>query len=188
MSDYRVLIKVQNGRIWEAIRKQGHKNVSAFCQVYHLSHASIGKILNLKQSPINRWGKFRSIVERLSEALNLLPEDLFTERQYEPVPSNVRDFLVEERYMAQLIDKDANSPEHQIALLEMAEGIQTRAHLTEREQKVIDSRFKEELTYKEIAKSFGVSTERVRQIEAKAFRKMRAPSVISDIKIADMNA
>jgi DNA-binding CsgD family transcriptional regulator len=48
--------------------------------------------------------------------------------------------------------------------------------LTERERKVIACRYVERLTYDEVAKLNGVHRERIRQIEAKALRKLRHPT------------
>ena len=96
MSDYRVIVKVQNGRIWEAIRSKGFTNIAQFCKTNNLSQSELGRILNLKSSPTSKGtNKFRQIVIRLADALNCMPEELFTERQYEAVPSNVKDFLIE---------------------------------------------------------------------------------------------
>ena len=49
------------------------------------------------------------------------------------------------------------------------------SELTEKEQKVIRLRFKENLTLGEAAKELGITDKRVRQVEAKALRKMSAP-------------
>ena len=48
--------------------------------------------------------------------------------------------------------------------------------LTERERDIIIKRFVNKLTYKEAGDLFGVTKERIRQIEAKALRKLRHPS------------
>lgn len=47
--------------------------------------------------------------------------------------------------------------------------------LTEREQKVLEMRFKHFMTLEEAGKGFGVTRDRIRQIEAKAIRKLRNP-------------
>lgn len=48
--------------------------------------------------------------------------------------------------------------------------------LAEREQKVIIMRYKDGLTIEETGKNFGVTRERIRQVEAKALRKLRHPT------------
>ncbi len=52
------------------------------------------------------------------------------------------------------------------------------AGLTEREQTVIDMRFKRQMTYEQVGREYKITRERVRQIEAKAIRKLRHPSRI----------
>lgn len=48
--------------------------------------------------------------------------------------------------------------------------------LSEREQKILYLRYKEGLTLEEVGKEFGVTRERIREIEAKALRRLRHPS------------
>lgn len=55
---------------------------------------------------------------------------------------------------------------------------QALATLTEREVRVIKQRFVERKTLQAIAETEGLSRERIRQIEAKALRKLRHPSRI----------
>ena len=56
------------------------------------------------------------------------------------------------------------------------------AGLTEREQAVIEMRFKQCMTYEQTGREFNVTRERIRQIEAKAIRKLRHPSRLNLIK------
>lgn len=122
--------------------------------------------------------------EELSEKMNL-PVDKIREIykiSQEPVSletpigeeddSHLGDFIKDERNM---------SPEeyatNEILKDEISEVLET---LTEREEKVIRLRFGLEdgksRTLEEVGQMFGVTRERIRQIEAKALRKLRHPS------------
>ena len=61
-----------------------------------------------------------------------------------------------------------------------------RSTLTQREQKVIRLRYGiddgRQRTLEEVGKEFNVTRERIRQIEAKALRKMRHPSRSKKLK------
>ena len=57
-----------------------------------------------------------------------------------------------------------------------SEVIKVLKTLTEREEEVIYKRFKELKTFEEIANDYSVTRGRVRQIEAKALRKLRYPT------------
>jgi RNA polymerase primary sigma factor len=78
-------------------------------------------------------------------------------------------------------DKGATNPSHAVISMNLSE--QTRkvlATLTPREEKVLRMRFgigeKSDHTLEEVGQDFEVTRERIRQIEAKALRKLRHPS------------
>lgn len=54
--------------------------------------------------------------------------------------------------------------------------------LTERERRVLDFRYKDGLTFEEIGNHFCVTRERIRQIHAKSFRKLRHPGRLNYLK------
>ena len=54
--------------------------------------------------------------------------------------------------------------------------------LTERERRVLDFRYKDGLTFEEIGKRECVTRERIRQIHAKSFRKLRHPERLNYLK------
>jgi DNA-directed RNA polymerase sigma subunit (sigma70/sigma32) len=61
--------------------------------------------------------------------------------------------------------------------------IETFLTLTEREETVLRWRYKERLTLEKTGKQVGVTTERIRQIQAKALRKLRHPSRTKNFSI-----
>ena len=78
-------------------------------------------------------------------------------------------------------DRGATNPSHAVISMNLSE--QTRkvlATLTPREEKVLRMRFgigeKSDHTLEEVGQDFEVTRERIRQIEAKALRKLRHPS------------
>ncbi|CCI85600.1 RNA polymerase sigma factor rpoD [Lactobacillus pasteurii DSM 23907 = CRBIP 24.76] len=78
-------------------------------------------------------------------------------------------------------DKDATSPEQHASYEMLKEQLeQTLDTLTDREENVLRLRFGLDdgrtRTLEEVGKVFGVTRERIRQIEAKALRKLRHPS------------
>ena len=64
--------------------------------------------------------------------------------------------------------------EHMATDVELLIAICLRQSITERERKVLMLRYYEQKTQKEVGKIFGITGSRVREIEAKAIRKMRS--------------
>lgn len=84
-------------------------------------------------------------------------------------------------------DTNALTPEQQVSLSKLSEAIEEALlDLTVREAKVLRMRFGLDLntdfTLEEIGKQFDVTRERIRQIEAKALRKLRHPSRAEKLK------
>lgn len=77
-------------------------------------------------------------------------------------------------HIGRLILNDAESQE--VYIKGVAEVLEK---LSEREQMIMWSRYAENKTLKEVAKEYNVTTERIRQIEAKALRKLGYPRNIN---------
>ena len=136
-------------------------------------HRQLTLELNREPSEEELSKKMNLPVERIREILKISQEPVSLETPIgEEDDSHLGDFIKDEHNM---------SPEdyatNELLKQEIAEVLLT---LTEREEKVIKLRFGLEdgksRTLEEVGQMFGVTRERIRQIEAKALRKLRHPS------------
>ncbi len=118
-------------------------------------------------------------VERVREIMKIAQEPVSLETPIgEEEDSHLGDFIE---------DHDAPAPAEQASFMmlkeQLAEVLDT---LTERERRVLVLRFGIEdgraRTLEEVGQSFGVTRERIRQIEAKALRKLRHPTRSKKLK------
>ena len=117
--------------------------------------------------------KMQMPVQKVQEILKISMDPVSLESPVgEEEESHLCDFIRDER-----VPVPADAAAHSIMREQLVEVLST---LTEREQKVICLRFGledgEVRTLEEVGKEFNVTRERIRQIEAKALRKMRHPS------------
>ncbi len=185
MEEYRVDIKVRNNIILRKIEEHGYESLLEFCKIndgvkfYHTLIAIIG----MKISPLKSDGEFKSCITFLANIISCDPGDLFSDLQMRTVlKTNKRSIEVREAEIKFLMEKDS-----QVKLLEeiVMDEQKTKAvaglleTLTPREQKIIEMRNGlgeyDEHTIEECAMHFGVSRERIRQIEQRSLRKLRHP-------------
>ena len=118
-------------------------------------------------------------VEKVREILKIAQEPVSLETPIgEEEDSHLGDFIP---------DEDAPAPAEAAAFSMLKEQlVEVLNTLTEREQKVLKLRFGLEdgraRTLEEVGKEFDVTRERIRQIEAKALRKLRHPTRSKKLK------
>lgn len=190
--DYQIEIRVRNGRILALMRRAGHFSVASLCRAMGTPNQySVAQIIDMKTSPLNRSGEWRPYVLKMAEALNCLPDDLFTEAQRTSVmESNRAVIAVSEAEVGSFLERAraaAMTPEH-VAALHERKGLihEAIATLTPRERSIVIDRFglfgAEERTLEEVGATHGVTKDRIRQIEAKALRKLKHPKVSGGLR------
>lgn len=117
--------------------------------------------------------------EKVREILKIAQEPVSLETPIgEEEDSHLGDFIPDDEATA-----PAEAAAYELLKEQLEEVLDT---LTEREQKVLKLRFGLEdgrsRTLEEVGKQFGVTRERIRQIEAKALRKLRHPSRSKQLK------
>ena len=188
MDEFRVKITVRNNLLLNAIEEAGYKSQTDFAKSIGVHVTKVNALVALRDPPLNSNGEFSEIAKAVMEALGACPTDLWTEQQLTmQLKRNSADMKMGANTL-RLMLSDQNDP----AMLEydvddmnifreeleytMADMLDS---MTPRESKILKLRFGigcEEHTYEEIGKMFDVTRERVRQIEAKALRKLRHPS------------
>ena len=183
MSDYRVTVKVRNNRILKAIKDVGGEPGQKGCEATGLVYTQINSLINLTESPLLKTGGLSTSAERLCDVLGKLPEELWTNNQIRPLEKNFTELdMTQDQVMALLpLSETSYIQDFDKKDLEkvMAAALST---LDRKEQKILNLRFKEGLFLEEIAEKYDITRERVRQIEAKALRKLRHPSTSSLLK------
>ncbi len=144
---------------------------------------TINKLIRVQRQLIQELGR-EPEVEELAAEMDMSVDKVREIMKISQVPVSLEKPIGEEEdsHLGDFIpDEDIPSPEQQAAFTLLKEQLNDiLASLTQREEKVLRLRFGLDdgrpRTLEEVGKEFGVTRERIRQIEAKALRKLRHPS------------
>jgi len=191
MKDYRLEIKIKNNYLYEKMQEYGISTAAELARVVGLGPSEIGYILNLKVTPYTNKGTVRSSIQCLCDFFSCNPEDLFPAQHiFDPLTVNQGAIQANiGELMSSNLLESAHNPDLLVEITEQKEAIEkTLDQLTLREKKVLELRFglgeEAECTLKEVGIKLGVKAERIRQIEAKALRKLRHPTRTRHIRLA----
>ena len=182
MSDYRVIIKIQNGRIRRAMDRCGIATASELARLSGVSAPRVGQLINLKVPARGEKRQWVKAALQIAEALQSDPEDLFTEfQQFEGMKKNVTHRDVEESAIARYLLAGSQSPADPLMLIDASEEASAldRAlqSLTARQERVIRFRFglgpESAKTSVEVAEELGLTRGRAWQIEKEAIRRLK---------------
>jgi len=144
---------------------------------------SINKLVREQRRLLQKYGREPTLKE-IREAMETGPEKVeeILKIAREPVSLETPIGEEEDSHLADFIeDRNALAPPEAASFQVLKKQVEGVLHtLSDRESRVLQLRFGPEdgrgRTREEVGKEFGVTRERIRQIEAKALRKMRHPS------------
>jgi len=182
MKDYRLEIKIKNNYLFTKMQEYGIKNAAQLAEAIGSNPTSISRYLNLLVPAYEKNGRLTKIAKKLCDFFCCSVEELFPAEHLENALD--KNIVVTEKNKHELLPSrmlETNDPSIALMEEEIALGVKqslARA-LNEKEQKILALRFgldgEVSHTLLETAELFGVSRERIRQIEAKALRKLRNP-------------
>jgi RNA polymerase sigma factor (sigma-70 family) len=182
--EYRVKVSVSNNLLIRAIEDAGYKNQSEFARAIGCGTSYVNMLCGLRISPMTREGEFTKGANQVMEGLGACPTDLWTEEQLTMNLKRSSSWSVmgrEELHV--LMNGEQKSLLDSVAGQELKVAMDAvRKTLSYREQQIIGLRFDDDKSLEEVGKELGVSRDRVRQLEARALRKMRYPSRSDQLK------
>ena len=192
--DYRVELRVKNNLLLKKIEDEGFVSISDFCRKNNFSVSSVTAYANFRKAPINKNGSWSDAFSRIAKSLRCLPEDICPPQHLRKIlKKNKASFEMDAGDVALLLtgsSEDAAPLIDHILRDESAKIInEMLLSLTPREERVLRMRYGltedgGERTLEEVGKEFSVIRERIRQIEAKALRKLKHPVRSRNLRMA----
>lgn len=150
---------------------------------------TINKLIRIQRQLVQELGR-EPEVEEIAAEMDITPEKVREIMKISQEPVSLEKPIGEEEdsHLGDFIpDEDAPSPAEQAATTLLKEELtRVLSGLTPREEKVLRLRFGLDdgraRTLEEVGLEFDVTRERIRQIEAKALRKMRGPSMSARLR------
>lgn len=173
MNDYRVTVKVRNANLLRCIERAGFPSVPKFCEAAGVSYAAVNDLVNMAASPLLLDGSIRPVVMRVIEFAKCSLGDAFADCQIEAIETNRSERDVSAEQVWALMGCDSQDPSELIEFGEMAEAVNRALEVFRPKHREIVEARAEGKTYAEIASRYGLSVERVRQIDMAAHRRLR---------------
>ena len=180
MEDFNVKITVRNNRLLQAIRKK-YESVAALARNMGRSQGGVNALVSMKVKPITEKG-WTQLASDVAAMVGKEPEELWPEHLQDiRLSTSTSEFTIDMEGVKQIMSD--NSTEKMIAHSQVLQQLNTR--LTDKQKKVIDMRFNQNMSLEETGKVLGLSRERVRQIECRSLRMMKYDAKVNGYLTSD---
>jgi len=177
VDEYRVTVKVRNNYFLNAMENAGVPTGMALSKNTGVPLAAIYGYLGLKRTPTSPiTGEFRDDIETIAAFLGVSVFDLFPEAHMtRTLKTNVADTTMSFDALQMMIGcAEQSTPEDALMLKDRNNALNDIvSELTARDRAVIEGRFYDGDTLRDVGRNIGTSAERTRQIEIRALRKIR---------------
>ena len=185
MKSFELTLQVRNNQL-KARRLELSLTQRKLAEKAGIGLMSYNALEAMRRSPLGKKSPWRMVAYRLADFHGISPEELFPpEICAVTTPKSIRELNAPdaEMLLAACRPSEPESPEKLLETRELKNSINNALQiLTPREKRIMELRFglngRRELTLEEAGKVFYVSRDRIRQIEARALRKLRHPNVI----------
>ena len=185
MKEYNIKVSVRNNKLLNLMRINGIETAAQLSRCLGgYNQVDVGRAINLKSAAYMVNGRPYKLTVLLCDYFNVLPEDLFPhESLHSKLEKNTSEVEVDFDQMISIGQNDSAliaPPTYEESALPLYQAIDDALLiLPDRTAEIVKYRFGidgyDKKTYKEMELIFGISMERIRQIEAKALRIMRHP-------------
>ena len=166
--DFNIKVTVRNGRLLNAIRKR-YESAADLARQMGRNQSAVNQLVTMTLKPVNEKG-WTDLALDVAAMVGEYPEDLW--------PKYMREIKLKKATAEVSMDLDSvkqimadGSSEKSLSQIGAIKKLS--ADLSPREERILQLRWIEDHTLEECGKIFGVSSERIRHIESKAFRKMK---------------
>jgi len=174
--DFNIKVTVRNGRLLRAIRDQ-FGTAAELSRVAGVSNSQVAALVTMKARPFLQSGELSSAAEAIVSALGIPADDLWPDhiRRLKAKKATVEIEMDAETFTEIAADDPEQKTVYKLAIEKWS------SVLSDREKDIVNRRSEGEI-YDDCARDYGVGKERIRQIEARALRKIRGAALRDGVR------